>query len=151
MSKLDPCLHLAWAYGQCFCCEQLFRDLKSGIIQLDWNGLRDPKRIDRLLLLDAIVVLFSSLQGYGTSVTGERCQVNPHLKRGLSLVRGGLHWLKQSTTTAGRALLAWIAIPLKILETCVQSPGVRRREMEPWFTRVELPPPHQITALMAVA
>ena len=42
VSNLDPALDLVWSYGQRFCCEQLFRDQKSGIFQLESNGLRDP-------------------------------------------------------------------------------------------------------------
>ncbi len=34
VSNLEPSLDLVWAYGQRFCCEQLFRDQKSGIFQL---------------------------------------------------------------------------------------------------------------------
>jgi hypothetical protein len=61
VSNLEPSLDLVWAYGQRFCCEQLFRDQKSGIFQLERSGLRDPARIDRLLLVVAIAVLAGSL------------------------------------------------------------------------------------------
>jgi hypothetical protein len=72
ISKLDPNLDLVWAYGQRFCCEQLFRDQKSGIFQLEHSRLRDPRRIDRLLLVVAIAVLVSSLQGFAVSLCGQR-------------------------------------------------------------------------------
>ena len=62
VSNLDPTLDLVWTYGQRFCCKQLFRDQKSGIFQLESSGLRDPARIDRLLLVVAIAVLASSLR-----------------------------------------------------------------------------------------
>jgi hypothetical protein len=52
-----PPLDLVWSYARQFCCEQLFRDQKSGIFQLESSGLRDPQRIDRLLLVVAIDVL----------------------------------------------------------------------------------------------
>ena len=91
VSNLDPSLYLVWAYGQRFCCKQLFRDQKSGIFQLESSGLRDPARIDRLLLLIAIAVLISTLQGYAVSLAGERRRVDPHWKRGLSFARFGLH------------------------------------------------------------
>ena len=151
VSNLDPSLDLVWAYGQRFCCEQLYRDQKSGIFQLERSGLRDPGRIDRLLLVVAIAVLVSSLQGYAVSLSGQRPLVDSHWKRGLSFARIGLHWLQQSVITAGRALLAWLPIPLQTLEPCIPSHGVRRRQKEPWFSQVELPPPLQINALMAVA
>jgi hypothetical protein len=151
VSNRDPSLDLVWTYGQRFCCEQLFRDQKSGIFQLENSRLRDPSRIDRLLLVLAIAVLISSLQGYAVSLSGQRHCVDPHWKRGLSFARIGLQWLQQSVVATGRALLAWLPIPLQTLEPCIPSRGVRKRQKEPWFTRVELPPPLPITAPMAVA
>jgi len=94
MSPLSPSPHLAWAHGQRFCCEQLFRDQKSGIFQLERGGLREAERIDRLLLVVAIAVLISHLQGYAVSLAGERRRVDPQWKRGLSFARIGLHWLQ---------------------------------------------------------
>jgi hypothetical protein len=61
VSNADPTLDLVWSYTKLFCCEQLFRDQKSGLFQLESSGLRDPGRIDRLLLVVAIAVLVSSL------------------------------------------------------------------------------------------
>ncbi len=62
-SQFAPHRHLMllWAYGQGFCCQQLFCDQKSVIFQLESSGLRDPVRIDRLLLVVAIAELASSL------------------------------------------------------------------------------------------
>ncbi len=151
VSNRDPKLDLVWAYGQCFCCEQLFRDQKSGIFQLENSRLRDPARIDGLLLLVAIAVLISSLQGYAINLAGERRRVDPHWKRGLSFAHIGLHWMQQSMVTAGRALLAWLPIPLQTLEPCIPSRGIRKRQKQPWFSRVELPPPFQVTASMTAA
>ena len=54
-------LMLLWAYGQGFCCQQLFCDQKSVIFQLESSGLRDSARIVRPLLVVAIAVLASSL------------------------------------------------------------------------------------------
>ena len=65
-------LVLLWAYGQGFCCQQLFCDQKSGIFQLESSYLHDPERIDRLLLLVAIAGVASSLQGIAVSLIGER-------------------------------------------------------------------------------
>ncbi len=153
ISNAEPSLDLVWAYGQRFCCEQLFRDQKSGIFQLENSRLRDPARLDRLLLVVAIAVLISSLQGYAVSLSGQRHRVDPHWKRGLSFARIGLHWLQQSVMATGRALLTWLPIPLQSLESCIPSRGVRRRQNEPWFTRIDLPPPlpNPATARMAVA
>lgn len=140
VSNADPTLDLVWSYAKRFCCEQLFRDQKSGIFQLASSGLRDPERIDRLLLVVAIAVLASSLQGYAVSLDGLRRQVDPHWQRGLSFVRLGLTWLQQSVANAGQAFMAWIPIPLRELEPCIPSLGVQRRQKQPWFARIELPP-----------
>ena len=78
ISNAEPALDLVWSYGRRFCCEQLFRDQKSGVFQLAGSGLRDPQRIDRLLLVVAIAVLAGSLQDYALSLAGLRRQVDPH-------------------------------------------------------------------------
>ncbi len=61
VSNADPTLDLVWAYGQRCCCEQLIRDQKSGILQLESSGLDDPESIDRLLQVVAIAVLVCGL------------------------------------------------------------------------------------------
>jgi len=149
LSNFDPNLDLAWAYGQHFCCEQLFRDQKSGIFQLERSGQRDPARIDRLLLVVAIAVLTRALQVYPVSLAGERRLVDSH--GNVSFARIGLHWLQQSVIASGRILLAWMPIPLQAIEPCIPSRGVRRWQKKPWFSRIELPPlPHR-TAAMAIS
>jgi len=45
VGNADPTLDLVWSYAKRFCCEQLFRDQKSGLFQLESSGLRDPGRI----------------------------------------------------------------------------------------------------------
>jgi hypothetical protein len=107
VSNQSPGLDLVWAYGQRFCCEQLFRDQKSGIFQLENSRLRDPARIDRLLLVVAIAVLISSLQGYAVSLSGQRPLVDAHWRRGLSFARIGLHWLQQSGAPSPAAAPCW--------------------------------------------
>ena len=49
----------------------------------------DLMQLDRLLLVVAIAVLLSSLQGYAISLAGERRRVDPHWKRGLSFLQIG--------------------------------------------------------------
>lgn len=151
VSNADPTLDLVWSYAKRFCCEQLFRDQKSGLLQLESSGLRDPARIDRLLLVVAIAVLVGSLQGYAVSIDGLRHQVDPHRLRGMSFVRIGLASLQQYVANAGRALLAWMPIPRQELEPCIPSRGVRRRQQQPWFTRIELPPRPRNAPQLAVA
>jgi len=118
---------------------------------LESSGLRSVERINRLLLLVAVAVLISSLQGYAVSRAGERRRVDPHWKRGLSIVRIGLHGLQQSVLSTGRALLGWLPVPLQALKPCIPSLGIRRRQKHPWFTLGALPPPAQPAAPLTAA
>ena len=133
-------LDLVWSYEKRFCCEQLFRDQKSGVFQLASSGLRDPQRIDRLLLVVAIAVLASSLQGYALSLAGLRRQVDPHWKRGMSFLRIGLAALQMAVADAAARLMDWLPIPLQELEPCIPSRKVRRRQAQAWFSTIEMPP-----------
>lgn len=130
---------VVWSYAQRFWCEELFRDEKSGLFQLESSRLRQEGRIDRLLLVVAIAVLVSTLQGLAVSLEDLRRQVDPHWKRGMSYVHIGLKWLCQTVTDPTRVLRAWRPIPLDSPEPCHPSRGVRKRKKDPWFDRVHLP------------
>jgi hypothetical protein len=140
ISNLDPNLDQVWSYAQRFCCEQLFRDQKSGIFQLASCGLREAERIDRLLLVVAIAVLAGSLQGYALSLAGLRRQVDPHWKRGMSFLRMGLAALQMAVADAAARLMAWLPIPRQALEPCIPSRRTRKKQAQVWFSRIELPP-----------
>ena len=154
ISNLEPSLELVWCYAQRFCCEQLFRDQKSGVFQLENSGLRDAERIDRLLLVVAIAVLAGSLQGYALSLAGLRRQVDPHWKRGMSFLRIGLAALQTAVADVTARWMPWLPIPLQKLEPCVPSRKARRKQAQAWFSNVELPPPRSAanhTPKLAVA
>ena len=140
VSNLDPGLDLVWSYAQRFCCEQLFRDQKSGVFQLESSGLREPERIDRLLLVVAIAVLAGSLQGYALSLAGLRRQVDPHWQRGMSFLRIGLAALQMAMSDAAARLMDWLPIPIQELKPCVPSRMARRRQAQAWFSTIEMPP-----------
>jgi hypothetical protein len=140
ISNLAPDLDRVWSYEKRFCCEQLFRDQKSGVFHLAGSGLREPRRIDRLLLVVAIAVLASSLQGYALSLAGLRRQVDPHWKRGMSFLRIGLAALQMAVADAAARLMAWLPIPLQELEPCIPSRKTRRRQAQAWFSKIEMPP-----------
>jgi hypothetical protein len=128
ISNLAPDLDRVWSYEKRFCCEQLFRDQKSGVFQLASSRLRDPQRIDRLLLVVEIAVLAGSLQGYALSLAGLRRQVNPHWKRGMSFLRIGLAALQMAVADAAFRLMDWLPIPLQDLELCIPSRMARTRQ-----------------------
>jgi len=140
ISNLAPDLELVWSYEKRFCCEQLFRDQKSGVFQLTDSGLREPQRIDRLLMVVAIAVLAGSLQGYALSLAGLRRQVDPHWKRGMSFLRIGLAALQMTVADAAARLMDWLPIPLQELEPCIPSRKARRRQTQAWFSTIEMPP-----------
>ena len=133
-------LDLVWSYAKRFCCEQLFRDQKSGVFQLASSGLRDLRRLDRLLLVVAIAVLAGSLQGYALSLAGLRRQVDSHWKRGMSFLRIGLAALQMVVADAAARLMDWLSIPLRELEPCSPSRKTRRKQAEAWFSTIEMPP-----------
>ena len=110
------------------------------MFQLEDSGLRDPQRIDRLLLVVAIAELAGSLQGYALSLAGLRRQVDPHWKRGMSFLRLGLGALQMLASDSKHRLLAWLPIPLQELEPCIPSRKAQRKQARSWFSRVELPP-----------
>jgi hypothetical protein len=140
ISNAEPSLDRVWSYAQRFCCEQLFRDHKSGVFQLASSGLREPERINRLLLVVAIAVLAGSLQGYALSLAGLRRQVDPHWKRGMSFLRIGLAALQMAVADAATRLMAWLPMPIKELEPCVPSRKARKKQAQAWFSKIELPP-----------
>ena len=140
ISNLAPDLDLVWSYEKRFCCEQLFRDQKSGVFHLADSGLREPERIDRLLLVVAIAVLAGSLQGYALSLAGLRRQVYPHWKRGMSFLRIGLAALQMAVADAAAKLMDWLPIPLQELEPCVPSRRARSKQAQAWFSTIEMPP-----------
>jgi hypothetical protein len=140
ISSAEPSLDRVWSYEKRFCCEQLFRDQKSGVFHLADSGLREPGRIDRLLLVVAIAVLVGSLQGYALSLAGLRRQVDPHWKRGMSFLRIGLAALQMAVADATARLMDWLPIPLQDLEPCIPSRKARRRQTQAWFSTIEMPP-----------
>ena len=140
LSDRAPDLDLVWSYEKRFCCEQLFRDQKSGVCHLADSSLREPQRINRLMIVVAIAVLAGSLQGNALILAGLRRQVDPHWKRGMSFLRIGLAALQILVTNAAARLMDWLPIPLHELEPCMPSRRARRRQVQAWFSTVETPP-----------
>ena len=96
--------------------------------------------LDSLLLVVAIAVLISSLQGYAISLSGQRHRVDPHWKRGMSFLRLGLRTLQMLASDTTARLMAWLPIPLQELEPCIPSRRAEQKQAQAWFSRIELPP-----------
>lgn len=81
--------------------EQSFRDDKSGACQLQNTKLRDPERLNHLLLAYAVVILWAHQLGQQTFQSKQRQEIDPAAKRQLSLFQIG--WRKlQRAVSAGR-------------------------------------------------
>ncbi|MEL6579642.1 MAG: transposase [Cyanobacteria bacterium J06621_12] len=121
-----PTLQTLYQYGLRFRVEELFLDSKSGIFGLADSRLRDPQKLNRLYLVVAIAILYSTIMGITVQLSGLRQQVDIHYSRGLSYLRIGLRWLRGSIYK-GRELLQLLPLPYLDPEPCFAS---RRAEAD---------------------
>ncbi|MGR3279299.1 hypothetical protein ACSYAD_29990 [Acaryochloris marina NIES-2412] len=91
--------------------EELFLDSKSGVFELEESKIRCAAALERLYLIAAVALLYSTTQGMAVHIKGLRQQVDPHWRRGISYLKIGLRWLK-GFVHKGRELL--IPAPLFI-------------------------------------
>lgn len=121
-----PSLQTLWQYGLRFRVEELFLDSKSGVFGLADSRLRDPQKLNRLYLVVAIAILYSTIMGTTVQLSGLRQQVDIHYSRGLSYLKIGLRWLRGSFHK-GRELLQLLPLPYLDPERCFAS---RRAEAD---------------------
>ena len=121
-----PTLQTLYQYGFRFRVEELFLDSKSGIFGLTDSRLRDPQKLNRLYLVVAIAILYSTIMGTTVQLSGLRQQVDIHYSRGLSYLKIGLRWLRGSFHK-GRELLQLLPLPYLDPERCFAS---RRAEAD---------------------
>lgn len=100
-------------------------DSKSGAFQLEESRIRSAKALERLYLVVALAILFSTSQGMAVQLTGLRTQVDPHWKRGLSYLKIGLRWLK-GVLHKGRALLSPVPLLPQDPQPCFASKKAHR-------------------------
>jgi hypothetical protein len=106
-----PTLKTLHEYALGFRVEELFLDSKSGAFELQDSRLRNAKSLERLYLVAALTLLYSTAQGMAVQVAGLRSSVDPHWNRGLSYLKIGINWLK-GVIHKGRQLLTPIqALP----------------------------------------
>ena len=98
-------------YGSRFQIEGGFKDDKSGGFQLADSHLRDPRTLQRLLLVMAIATLFLVAQGVHTTHQGLRQTVDPHYHRGLSYFRIGWNWILKALSLHLAFLQSFALIP----------------------------------------
>jgi hypothetical protein len=58
----------------------------------------------------------------------------------MSILRLGLGALQMHASDAASRLMAWMPIPLQELEPCISSRKSRQKQVQAWFSRIELPP-----------
>ena len=92
ITNLRPCFKTLHAYLKRMHVEESFRDDKSGCCQLQHTKLRDPERLNHLLLAYAVVILWSHQLGQQTWQSKQRKQIDPAAKRQLSIFQIG--WRK---------------------------------------------------------
>ena len=83
-------------YSWRFQIEEGFKDTKSGGLNLEDSHLRNAMKLERMVLIHAIGMLFSISEGTSVVEDGLRRQVDPHWKRGLSYLQIGLRSLNQA-------------------------------------------------------
>ncbi|MGK7909884.1 MAG: transposase [Synechococcus sp.] len=106
----SPTLQTLWQYALRFRVEELFLDSKSGAFELEKTRIRSAKALERLYLVAAVALLFSTSHGMAVQRQELRRKVDPHWRRGLSYLKIGLRWLR-GVGHKGRQLLA----PLPLL------------------------------------
>jgi Transposase DDE domain len=131
-----PSLQTLWQYGLRFCVEELFLDSKSGAFGLADSRFRSPEALERLYLVAAVALLYATTQGLAVQMSGQRRQVDPHWKRGISYLKIGLRWL-QGVITKGRQLLFPQALLAVDPEPCFASKRAEQKFYDQfWFSRV---------------
>lgn len=132
----DPTLQTLWQYGLRFRIEELFLDSKSGAFQLEESKIRHPKALERLYLVVALAILFTTTHGMMIQLKGLRKRVDPHYRRGLSYLKIGIRWLK-GVLHKGRHLFDPQPLFSQDIQPCFASSRERREYYDAiWFTRI---------------
>lgn len=132
-----PSLQTLWQYGLRFRVEELFLDSKSGVFQLEESKVRDRQALERLYLVVALSLLFSTVHGMTIQINGLRQKVDPHWRRGLSYLKIGLRWLK-GVLHKNRNLLNPVALLSIDPQPCFASKKAKQHYYDAiWFSRID--------------
>lgn len=96
ITNLRPCFKTLQDYLKRMHVEESFRDDKSGCCQLQQTKLRDPERLNHLLLAYAVVSLWVHQVGQQTWQSKQRKQIDPAAKRQLSIFQIGWRRLQRT-------------------------------------------------------
>lgn len=100
MTNLPPQHSNLKAYLKRMHIEQSFRDDKSGGFDLEATKLRDPERLNHLLLALAVAVLWIYEIGETVLRADERAEIDPAYKRQLSIFQIGWRKLRRTISCA---------------------------------------------------
>lgn len=100
ITNLHPCHANLKHYLKRMHIEQSFRDDKSGGFDLEATKLRDPQRLNHLLLAIAVAVLWIYEIGESVLRAGERSEIDPAYKRQLSIFQIGWRKLRRAISCA---------------------------------------------------
>lgn len=131
-----PSLQTLWQYALRFRVEELFLDSKSGAFELEDSRIRSAQALERLYLVTAVALLYSTTQGMAVQLEGLRQQVDPHWHRGISYLKIGLRWLK-GVVNKGRQLFMPVPLLSKDPQPCFASKKAEADYYdEIWFSRI---------------
>jgi hypothetical protein len=83
-----------------------------------------------------VALLYATTQGLAVQMSGQRRQVDPHWKRGISYLKIGLRWL-QGVIMKGRQVLFPQTLVAVDPEPCFASKRAEREFYDQfWFSRV---------------
>ena len=117
-----PSLQTLWQYALRFQVEELFLDSKSGVFELEDSRIRSASALERLDLVAAVALLYSTTVGMAVQLAGLRQQVDPHWRRGISYLKMGLRWL-QGMLHQGRSLLCPVPLSPKTHNRALPQQG----------------------------
>ena len=132
----SPTLQTLWQYALRFRVEELFLDSKSGAFELEESKIRCADALERLYLVAAVALLYSTTHGMAVQIEGLREQVDPHWRRGISYLKIGLRWLK-GVVNKGRQLLTPVPLLINDPQPCFASKKAEKKYYDKiWFSRI---------------
>ena len=117
-----PCMRQLKHYLKRMGIEQSFRDDQSGSCELAKSKLRDPERLNHLLLACAVITLWVHQIGQEVWQRKERKQIDPSAERQLSIFQLGWRSLQRAVSRGFVPLLTLCIRPMRL------KPGVFRRK-----------------------
>lgn len=132
----SPTLQTLWQYALRFRVEELFLDSKSGAFELEESKIRCADALERLYLVAAVALLYSTTHGMAVQIEELREQVDPHWRRGISYLKIGLRWLK-GVVNKGRQLLTPVPLLIHDPQPCFASKKAEKKYYDKiWFSRI---------------